>query len=96
MSKPKHTPGPWRKGNANDCHKIFSHGREIANVVGSTRGRRVSSSHAEAQANARLIAAAPELLEADRHALTAKPCPFVFSGSTMTHSFNDGTMPAPF
>lgn len=59
----KHTPGPWRKGNANYCHKIFAGDQAIAEVWGSTRGRRISARHAEAQSNARLIAAAPEMLD---------------------------------
>ena len=59
----KHTAGPWTKMGGNDCHKIRSQERVLAEVLGVTRGRRRNKNHDEAMANARLIAAAPEMLE---------------------------------
>lgn len=55
MSNTKHTPGPWMVGHFNDVRTRDGY-RSLANV----------SSYFElpAEANARLIAAAPELLEA--------------------------------
>ena len=63
----KHTPGPWimtRRGE----HYHDIHGRrweELARVVTKTDGAIKDS--AEGMANAKLIAAAPELLEALKH-----------------------------
>jgi hypothetical protein len=55
-SHASHTPGPWE----NDRQTVYSvngvHEQEIAEVYGNADGN--------AEANARLIAAAPELLEA--------------------------------
>lgn len=67
----KYTPGPWKKGNRNDCHKIFSEKREIAQVNGSTRGRTVNPRHEESQANARIIAEAPNMINVLWKALDA-------------------------
>jgi hypothetical protein len=67
----KHTPGPWKAGNDSGCRPIKAgkSGRhrqaqymEIANTVGL-------SDDAEDRANARLIAAAPDLLAALKRAL---------------------------
>lgn len=59
----KHTPGPWKKAGGNDSDKIFSATRHIASVIGTTRGRTINPHHSESQANARLIATAPALLQ---------------------------------
>ena len=66
MSAPKHTPGPWRMSAAIrwdefDIRDAGSSGgyAPIAKVKGDKR-----STLEQAAANARLIAAAPELLEA--------------------------------
>ena len=65
---PKHTPGPWT------MHPRFDDGAEVrallapvawcgvATTVGSSGDQSIDA--AEARANARLIAAAPDLLEA--------------------------------
>ena len=58
--KTQHTPGPWReyRDDENCIFRVESRARyaeTVANVLGDD---------ASAQANARLIAAAPELLEA--------------------------------
>lgn len=57
-----HTPGPWQIGG----ELISKEGSnlEIASVWSKSANRRFSPSQSEADANARLIAAAPELLEA--------------------------------
>jgi len=52
-----HTPGPWAVG-IDDPEKVFQDGSGVATMSG---GRR---SEQERRANARLIASAPELLEA--------------------------------
>ena len=64
----QHTPGPWTLGNAQDCsrnHAICAGPQVIARVLG--RGYPPGKGWSEiTQANARLIAAAPQLLEALR------------------------------
>lgn len=51
-----HTPGPWRK--AGDATVLGADGKEVAYLARNTRYG------AETEASARLIAAAPALLEA--------------------------------
>ena len=63
----KHTPAPWSLGDSDlHCSNLSVHG--IHENAHSTIARMVSSEHGmdpvEIYANARLIAAAPELLEA--------------------------------
>ena len=57
-----HTPGPWKHGEGVCNHKVYSVAQpekdEIVRCYGDTPE--------EAEANVRLIAAAPELLEALR------------------------------
>jgi len=62
MSEAKHTPGPWEACDVGDygdydgrCRVILGDDLRIAVVLGD---------HDESKANARLIAAAPDLLEA--------------------------------
>jgi hypothetical protein len=57
MENAKHTPGPWRSERGNG-----DYGRNVT----ADNGRRIvcETICAEHEANARLIAAAPELLEA--------------------------------
>ncbi|HET7150857.1 MAG TPA: hypothetical protein VFI60_05565 [Candidatus Acidoferrum sp.] len=67
MNDAKHTKGPWKQGDGKrwDSHAIFTDdgtgfngsGRFIARCEGATSGF-------DNEANARLIAAAPDLLEA--------------------------------
>jgi len=60
----KHTPGPWI---VKWDYNVFSGERGIATCGGYTDNYRAGAIHAENRANARLIAAAPELLEAINH-----------------------------
>lgn len=57
----KHTPAPWKKGTGGDV--LFTHPNGklyiIANAFSGIKGNATE----EQEANARLIAAAPELLE---------------------------------
>jgi hypothetical protein len=60
----KHTPGPWRVGTPgpNGCHTVGTErGLMVAMVAHSIN---LPDQMAEATENARLIAAAPDLLEA--------------------------------
>ncbi len=69
MSNTKHTPGPWRASKSAAGYHAIYHGK-AANMVaqlGALHGTDESAllSHCgNAKANARLIAAAPELLAA--------------------------------
>lgn len=67
----KHTPGPWYVSKRNPLRVIESGPRAITLATCSTLGRGVTAENAqtEAEANARLIAAAPELCEALRNLL---------------------------
>lgn len=56
MSERKHTPGPWSTGIVFGFTEVVAPTLNVANI----RGRTIP----EQDANARLIAAAPELLEA--------------------------------
>ena len=62
----KHTPGSWRVGNSFMESGVFSaDGKTIVALThGSARYYRRQEQIAEQDANARLIAAAPDLLEA--------------------------------
>ena len=73
MSK-QHTPGPWTavKLQDRDTFNIFADGFvsamcQVSRMENSTR----STSGSETAANARLIAAAPDLLEALQHLMVA-------------------------
>lgn len=60
MSAAKHTPGPWQVNHADPF--------QVCDADGETRGcapiATMHGTYAEKRANARLIAAAPELMEA--------------------------------
>ena len=62
-----HAPGPWVKFDCEETDHIYintSGGIPIADLVKPERG-----GHRTTEANARLIAAAPELLNAAKHAV---------------------------
>lgn len=52
-----HTPGPWK---LNSSYTFFGNGTPVASMIASS----LADLTAEEQANARLIAAAPDLLQA--------------------------------
>ncbi|HBP6823498.1 TPA: hypothetical protein L6B08_26940 [Pseudomonas aeruginosa] len=58
----KHTPGPWHVGGPNKCTIYDKHSQRLANSFEGVMATQRTDS--ECEANARLIAAAPELLEA--------------------------------
>jgi hypothetical protein len=60
MSKPIHTPGPWVIGD----RKPDSHATRICTIVGGSAIHGAAQAVDDWQADAKLIAAAPELLEA--------------------------------
>lgn len=66
MSEAKHTPGPWliAKTDAAFVYALNDRGynRFWAHVIGGNLRRGESTSKVETEANARLIAAAPDLL----------------------------------
>lgn len=59
-----HTPGPWE---TNGLHGREVWGRDFTGNLKAITERVRGGSPEQAQANARLIAAAPDLLEAARH-----------------------------
>ena len=62
MSKGQHTPGPWRVSVGDLV--VGANGRRVADCEHTPYLERPAASIPEDEANARLIAAAPELLEA--------------------------------
>ena len=69
MEEAKHTPGPWHSGGQNKCTIYDKFGQRIANSFEGVLAKQVSD--AQCEANACLMAAAPELLEALNIALIA-------------------------
>jgi len=67
--KAQHTPGPWHTDNSKSFY-VFAHG-SMAEQAGVTNGPFVAN--CSTQANARLIAAAPDLLTALER-IAAEPC----------------------
>ena len=64
VAKPKHTPGPWRLGYVDHTGATIRTGDAAQLAIATATGARP-----ELEANARLIAVAPELLEAAELAL---------------------------
>jgi hypothetical protein len=64
----KHTPGPWtwQEGDGNEMPKLIAGDKEVCNF-GDDTTYYPSKGEPPNDADARLIAAAPELLEALRH-----------------------------
>ena len=71
--KTKHTPGPWLvTDRATAPNKVIVHAQPRRIALCYLQGKAVYVDRAEAEANAKLIAAAPELLEAMIKVYTAK------------------------
>ena len=62
MTAPKHTKGPWKCAKGRSAHPVSMVWSDSGAICGPYYGTNVTEE--EAQANARLIAAAPEMLEA--------------------------------
>jgi hypothetical protein len=60
---PKHTPGPWRHRGGSYAGRVTAGDEVVAFVQGVSRGGRGRFSKVGAVANARLVAAAPEMFE---------------------------------
>jgi hypothetical protein len=71
MNEPKHTPGPWRYLMKLVTYDIWSDSYGKVAYCYTTDCDKYSPSDSTARANARLIAAAPEMLEALKY-LTAE------------------------
>ena len=56
---PKHTPGPWETVGGLGVYTQDQPGKPVRQIVHNTKG----ADREEARANARLIAAAPEMLD---------------------------------
>ena len=73
MIKTKHTPGPWSINRAAATHVQDARERGIAACGGYySTDAKLAMADGEQEANARLIAAAPELLDALRGLLAAR------------------------
>lgn len=59
----KHTPGPWRLSKITAFSIEGANGRHVASSGGYSTNVNPEQADMESMANARLIAAAPELLE---------------------------------
>jgi hypothetical protein len=66
MSEIKHTPGPWQLGFNRQTNRITIFDKHAVNVAYIQPGDKISE---QAEADARLIAAAPQLLTALETAL---------------------------
>lgn len=66
MDESKHTPGPWRISRTSGMEIFINHDQDQPNRVAGyfAEVRRFTSDNEQVEANARLIAAAPDLLEA--------------------------------
>lgn len=76
MSASKHTPGPWsflRSKAPVDGEYDFAISGEGAPVLAEVFGRFSNGGYSPAEDNARLIAAAPELLDALRNLVAVQP-----------------------
>lgn len=65
MSETKHTPGPWFVQNGfNTIYSFYGETSGLTTAVASALHKQLKGGEEEAGANAKLIAAAPDLLEA--------------------------------
>ena len=77
MTAPKHTPGPWEIIN----HPAETDGPYVQGPTGTNDAHIVARIYGpDAKANARLIAAAPELLEACEYVARIE-CPHVYTST---------------
>ena len=60
----KHTPGPWILDRRTDANVIGDHGRSVASAGGYSDNFSDDTCLVENRANATLIAAAPDMLDA--------------------------------
>jgi len=70
MSAGTHTPGPWRVGPVDDTVVTDADGKEVAAIDGDYNS---PDEWPRMEANARLIAAAPELLDALKRLIEPSP-----------------------
>lgn len=82
--KTKHTPGPWMVRKMREHYAIESETRRVAEV------RHASGPDWDSELDARLIAAAPELLEALRSCLEWMEFTIPKLNETNTHRMNWG------
>lgn len=73
MTPAKHTPGPWSVWNFSDSEIDVAIGPDVGGVTTNAHGIATDQAMATAQANAALMAAAPELLEYLQYAVWAHP-----------------------
>lgn len=59
----KHTPGPWTTYTLNDSVNVEYCDDNLRSIIARVREADLCPEHGTTEANARLIAAAPELLE---------------------------------
>lgn len=74
MDDSKHTPGPWCISRTSGMEIFISHDHDQPNRVAGyfAEVRRFTSDHSQVEANAKLIASAPDLLDALRLIASAK------------------------
>lgn len=84
MSATKHTPGPWRYGLAQNYQGFF-----VAPGNATLTLAAVHNYPAHTEANAKLIAAAPDLLEALKKISNWLACSQIASPEDMAQSFGD-------
>lgn len=74
MSDCKHTPGPWCISRTSGMEIFINHDHDHPNRVAGyfAEVRRFTSDHSQVEANAKLIASAPDLLDALRLIASAK------------------------
>ena len=69
METAKHTPGKWETGSLMTQVVVWPDGWNAPLCIADCHAKNAPTPEEERCANARLIAAAPEMLEAIRHAL---------------------------
>jgi hypothetical protein len=93
MSTPNHTPGPWRIIDSIEQSKATIVGADfpaMGFVADVNLCRNNDKEEVDGAANARLIAAAPELLEALKHALAVCEAETELRGENDTDDYEGG------